>query len=519
VSSRAAWLAGAVALAVAVVAVLGIARTATAATLFSDNFEDGNSSGWSTSGGTWSVGTDGSRVYRQTGTSTTARARAGSATWTSYTVTARVKPTAFNGSNRYGALLARAQSSSSYYHLALRNNNTVELARVVSGGITALATAPLTVTVGSWYALSLSVSGSTLRGTVNGSTVVSATDSQFASGQIGVVTFNTAVNVDDVSVDTGPGPDPSSPGPSSPGPSSPVPQPPPGQPDGFAAVNALGQNGTTGGAGGPTVPITTSAQLEDYAGRPGPYILMISGTISFDDMITVVANKTIIGVGTSATITGGGLQLGSTTRPGNNVIIRNIRFTNASDDSISVTNSAHHVWIDHNDFSNGFDGLVDIKRMSDFVTVSWNHFHNHSKSTLVGHSDTFTGDIGHLRVTYHHNFFDNTVQRHPRVRFGDPVHVYNNFYLNNELYGVASTENAGVLVEGNYFRNVAFPIYVGYDESGPGRVVERNNIYEGSGTPQTAGTVVEPRTYYGYTVDNPASVPSVVPAGAGVGRI
>ena len=176
------------------------------------------------------------------------------------------------------------------------------------------------------------------------------------------------------------------------------------------------------------------------------------------------------------------------------------------------------MWIDHNDFSTGFDGLLDIKRESDFVTVSWNHFHDHSKTLLLGHSDTYTADIGHLRVTYHHNFFDGTDQRHPRVRFGEPVHVYNNYYLNNGLYGVASTENAGVLVEGNYFRNVAFPIYVGYDESGPGRVVERNNIYVNSGTPQTAGTVVEPRTYYSYTVDNPATLPTIVPAGVGSAR-
>jgi len=238
-------------------------------------------------------------------------------------------------------------------------------------------------------------------------------------------------------------------------------------------------------------------------------------------MITVVANKSIIGVGATARITGGGLQLGSTTRPGNNVIIRNITFTGASDDSISVTNAAHHVWIDHNDLSAGFDGLVDVKRQSDFVTVSWNHFHDHSKSALLGHSDSFTADIGHLRVTYHHNFFDGTEQRHPRARFGEPVHVYNNYYLNNGLYGIASTENAGVVAEGNYFENVAFPCYSvsGYADSGPGRLVQRDNVFVNSGSCEAGGTVVEPRTYYRYTFDSAASVPSLVRAGAGVGRI
>ncbi|GAA2911761.1 pectate lyase [Streptosporangium fragile] len=292
-----------------------------------------------------------------------------------------------------------------------------------------------------------------------------------------------------------------------------------GAPIGFASVNALGQNGTTGGLGGPTVTVTTAAELKDYVGRPGPYIIKVSGRIQLGGMITVVANKSILGVGTTAEITGGGLQLGSTTRPGNNVIIRNIKFTNASDDSISVTNKAHHVWIDHNDLSDGYDGLLDIKRESDFVTVSWNHFHHHSKSALVGHSDNYTADIGKLRVTYHHNYFDGTDQRHPRVRFADPVHVFNNYYRANALYGIASTENAGLLVEGNYFQDVAHPTHVGYAESAPGRLVERNNLYVNSGAPETAGTVVEPSTYYAYTLDAPATVPAKVTAGVGVGKI
>jgi pectate lyase len=156
--------------------------------------------------------------------------------------------------------------------------------------------------------------------------------------------------------------------------------------DGFASVDALGQNGTTGGAAGPTVTVTTAAQLADYAGRNTPFTILVQGRITFDDMITVVANKSIIGVGSTATIDGGGLQLGSTTRPGNNVIIRNLTFVNASDDSISVTNAAHHVWIDHNDLSDGYDGLLDIKRKS---------------TTLVGHSDSWTQDVGYLKVTYH----------------------------------------------------------------------------------------------------------------------
>ena len=39
------------------------------------------------------------------------------------------------------------------------------------------------------------------------------------------------------------------------------------------------------------------------------------------------------------------------------------------------------------------------------------------------------------------------------------------------------------------------------------------------GAPQTSGSVSEPGAYYGYTLDNPADVKSIVMAGAGVGKL
>ena len=159
---------------------------------------------------------------------------------------------------------------------------------------------------------------------------------------------------------------------------------------------------------------------------------------------------------------------------------------------------------------------------AEYVTVSWNWFNQTDKTMLIGHSDGSGGeDVGHLKVTIHHNFFDGSRQRHPRVRFGEPVHVYNNYFRGNELYGVASTMDAGVLVEGNYFESVPFPCFSasGYADSGPGRLVQRNNVFTGSGACEVAGTVAEPRDAYPYTLDPPANVPAVVRAGVGVGRI
>ena len=141
-------------------------------------------------------------------------------------------------------------------------------------------------------------------------------------------------------------------------------------------------------------------------------------------------------------------------------------------------------------------------------------------AVLLGHSDdNGAQDIGRLRVTYHHNFFDGSIQRNPRVRFGEPVHVFNNYYLHITGYGVASQMNAGVLVEGNFFDDVEKPTRndVGGDR---GRIVARNNVNINTEDPiVTSGTVVEPRTFYSYTVDDPATLPSTVPAGAGVGKI
>ncbi len=289
-----------------------------------------------------------------------------------------------------------------------------------------------------------------------------------------------------------------------------------GTPDGFAAVPALGLSGTTGGVGGPTVTVDTTDELLDAIDTVGAMTIQVSGTIEITSKQGVRPNKTIIGLGSNATISGGGFDFYRSY----NVIVQNLTFVDAEDDAINVGQQSHHIWIDHNTFRSPVDGSIDIVRGSDYVTVSWNHFAETDKSMLISHSDGASStDTGHLKVSIHHNFFDRSRQRHPRVRFGEPVHVYNNYFLGNDLYGVASTENAGVLVEGNYFSGVPYPCHStgGYADSGPGRLVQRNNIFTGSGPCEAGGSVVEPRTYYSYTLDSTASVPGLVTAGAGAG--
>jgi len=230
-------------------------------------------------------------------------------------------------------------------------------------------------------------------------------------------------------------------------------------------------------------------------------------------MLRVRSNKTIIG-NAGATIAGCGFNINGD----RNVIIRNLSFRGWDDDAINVQESATNIWIDHNSFTDGYDGAVDIKRGSDFITVSWNRTFGHDKTMLLGHSDDNAGqDVGHLRVTYHHNWFDGSNQRHPRVRFGNPVHVYNNLYSNVGGYGVASTMNAGVLVEGNYFENTDDPFHRGEGDSGPGNLVARNNVFVNSGSGDAGGSVAS--IPYSYSLDTASNVKSIVSAGAGAGRI
>ncbi|MFD0201729.1 MULTISPECIES: pectate lyase family protein [Saccharothrix] len=271
--------------------------------------------------------------------------------------------------------------------------------------------------------------------------------------------------------------------------------------------------GTTGGGSATPVTVTSTSAFVSAVGSSSASVIRVSGTISLSSMTKVASNKTIIGVGSGATITGHGLNVSKAS----NVIIRNLNFTGWRDDAINVQYSTR-VWIDHNSLRNGYDGAIDIKRASDCVTVSWNKISSHDKTMLLGHSDSNgSEDRGKLRVSYHHNWFDGTNQRHPRVRFGNPVHVFNNYYGGVTSYGVASTEEAGVLVEGNYFENTEDPFHRGEGSSDPANLVARNNHFVNSGSGDQGGSVKS--IPYGYTLDSASGVKSIVTGGAGVGKV
>ncbi|KQY41933.1 RICIN domain-containing protein [Cellulomonas sp. Root137] len=287
-----------------------------------------------------------------------------------------------------------------------------------------------------------------------------------------------------------------------------TPTTPPTTPPATGLVGWASQNGgTTGGGSGATTTVTSSSALSSALSGSAP-VVRVQGTISCSGMLTVASNKTVLGA-SGAKIVGCGLNI----KNAKNVIVRNLTFDDWDDDAINIETSTN-IWIDRNTFLTGYDGSVDTKRGSDYVTISWNHFDGQDKNSLVGHSDdNGSQDRGKLRVTYHHNWFDGTNQRNPRVRFGNPVHVFNNLYSSVGSYGVASTMEGGVLVEGNYFENTDDTYHLGEGSSPAGTLVARNNHFVNSSAGQTGGSVKA--VTYSYTLDTASSVKSIVSAGAG----
>jgi pectate lyase len=285
--------------------------------------------------------------------------------------------------------------------------------------------------------------------------------------------------------------------------------------------------GTNGGGSGPVITVTSLSALTSAAASSTQETINVNGHFTCSTEIKVASNKTIYGVGASSGLTGCGLNLKSV----NNVIIRNVNIAKVpasvgNGDAIHIE-KATHIWIDHNDLSSDtshgtdfYDGLLDITHAGDYITVSWNKEHDHIKCDLLGHSDDNAAeDTGHLRVTYHDNWFSNCDQRGPRVRFGNPVHVYNNYYANSGTYGVASTCNAGVFVENNYFENTAHSVVTQTGSSPSGNVKLSGNFLANSGTPASRNSSSVAAIPYFYTLDPGSSVKSIVTSQAGTGKV
>ncbi|MBO4207088.1 pectate lyase [Micromonospora echinofusca] len=238
--------------------------------------------------------------------------------------------------------------------------------------------------------------------------------------------------------------------------------------------------------------------------------------------INIGANTTIVGR-SGATLTGLTLMVDSV----RNVIIRNLTLVDARDcfpawsptdgaegnwnsqyDQISVRRS-ENVWVDHNTFTDGdnpdsaqpihfgrpyqvHDGSLDITHTASLVTASWNRFVGRDKVMLIGSSNTVGPDVGRLNVTLHHNLFDGTLQRLPRVRFGQ-VDVYNNHYRLGDGfdYALGVGVQSALYVENNYFSlgTGTAPDAIVHDWGGTAITTRGNRVRSGTGPSQPVDLV------------------------------
>ncbi|GIM95515.1 pectate lyase family protein [Paractinoplanes toevensis] len=238
--------------------------------------------------------------------------------------------------------------------------------------------------------------------------------------------------------------------------------------------------GTSGGSTSTTVTVTSLSALTTAAKSSTSQTITVNGNFSCSADVTVAANKTIVGVGSSSGLTGCGFKINDV----NNVIIRNLKIAKVRPEPATATPSTSTVPPTSGSTTSTCPATPPAaptittawstsRTPADYITVSWNYEHDHIKCNLLGHSDDNAAeDTGHLRVTYHHNYFRNCDQRGPRVRFGNPVHVYNNYYYNSGTYGVATTCNAGVYVERNYFENTPNTVVTstGSSPAGTGKI-------------------------------------------------
>ena len=202
-----------------------------------------------------------------------------------------------------------------------------------------------------------------------------------------------------------------------------------------------------------------------------PIVFRFIGKISLSDLDHISSsaeglqikgatmNMTFEGVGDDATVYGFGFLL----RDVKSVEFRNLAIMRCLDDAMSLDTNNSHVWIHNMDFFYGKkgsaadqakgDGTVDIKANSQYITVAYNRFWDNGKASMCG----MKTESGPNYITYHHNWFDHSDSRMARIRTMS-VHMYNNYYLHNDVYGVGATMGSSVFMESNYFDATKRPI-------------------------------------------------------------
>jgi pectate lyase len=256
---------------------------------------------------------------------------------------------------------------------------------------------------------------------------------------------------------------------------------------GPAETKPVGYGQATTGGGAATVVEVASmtalqAAIDAYAGSGG-LSLRYTGKFDFStigdpctqhslpaQIVEIKKKNDITLMGADGSAANFGIHIAASS---SNIIVRNMVFGllpgGGDSDAISVEGMSGgvptNIWIDHNELwssmvecagagDTSFDGLVDLKKGADKVTVSYNYLHDHHKVSLNGYSDS---DTAVRHITFHHNVFDNVGSRTPLQR-GGYSHLFNNYFHHVITSGANIRMKGYSLIEANYFDTVENPV-------------------------------------------------------------
>lgn len=173
-----------------------------------DTFVGTTPTGWTSSAGSqFTVTQNGAtRVLRQGETTSTATHTAllTASNRNDESIEADVRPTAFNGADRWVGLATRYQDAGNQYYVTMRASNVIRLRKLVNGTQVTLASAALPVTLNRTYRLRLESIGKHHRVYVDGVMLLDAIDGSFSSGRAGLLTYRASADFDNVVVSPSP---------------------------------------------------------------------------------------------------------------------------------------------------------------------------------------------------------------------------------------------------------------------------------------------------------------------------
>ncbi len=487
----------------------------------SDDFEQGEAQGWSTDSGNWSVVKDGNGSTYQQSSRSESHSVKGNTSWTNYSVQADVYVNDFYGSNRV-YVAGRYTDSNNFYAASLYNKKggALEIRKKVKGSMKTLATnKKYKLDTHTWYRVKLELSGPEIKMYVNDQLELSATDTSLTAGAMGLVTSKTVAQFDNVIVSGA-----SSEGGTSTPPVKPTPgteQPTPGVEPGVTSKNNYNLTGFSyGNTGGGNIADTDANYKKVYnavdlneALKKGSKVKVIeimndldlgwneipsaAKAMPFSANNPVQTHPVLKKTGVSKVyienmngvtiFSANGAKIkhaGFVIKRSSNLIFRNLEFDELWEwdeatkgnydkndwDYITIEGASSKVWIDHCTFNKAYDGLVDVKKGSNGVTISWSLFKGDDRSSnswvtqqvnameadkssypmyaylrssavgmskediidiaagqkkahLVGATE-MAGDNADLEVTLHHNYYLDIQDRMPRLRGGN-AHAYN----------------------------------------------------------------------------------------------